>query len=282
MAMMLVAQTGRAQVAFNNIQDASTAYDPTLTGGATTYFSDPAEFGDEIGLSPAQGAVLTNFSIQFFATNLPASGATMELRLYANDGTNYGSDFKVPGTLIFDSGMFAMNGGPGTPFVSNTVHTLTFDKASMGLNVYVPANFTWTVQFAGLAGADVGLVEYDPTSQPLTGTDYAAFWEASGGGWEYRTNTSGVDINFGAVATVVAIVSVPLMNPQKYVNGGFGFEFTNQPGLNFSVITTTNIAAPLYKWVNLGSPYQDAPGHYIFYDAGAANSALGFYQVLKN
>ncbi len=282
MAMLLVAQTGRAQVAFDNTHDASTANAATLTDGATTYFSDPAEFGDEIGLSPAQGAVLTNFSIQFFATNLPVEGATMELRLYANDGTNYGSDFQVPGTLIYDSGLFALNGGPESPFVDNTVHTLTFDQASMGLNVYVPANFTWTVQFAGLAGAAVGLVQYDPTSEPLTGTDYAAFWEASGGEWLYRTSTNGVDINFGAVATVVAIVSVPLMNPQKYVDGGFGFDFTNQPDLNFSVITTTNLTDPLYKWVNLGPPSQDAPGHYIFYDAKATDRALGFYQVLRN
>jgi len=246
-ALLFVAQTGRAQVVFNNLQDA------TLTSHATTFFSDTNQFGDDILLKDGVGAVLTNFAIQFYATNLPTSGATMELKLYANDGTNYGKPdgtnltqaYPAPNTLIYDSGMFKIVGiapiitytGSGTHKVyttnswggtlsdTNCVHTITFDKASMKFDVYVPSNFTWTVQFAGLGNASVGLVMYDPTGSPAVGTDYLGFWEANGGAWAYRTNSSdSKQINFGAKAIAATIMA---SNPPTFSSTSPANKFTS-------------------------------------------------------
>ena len=215
-ALLFVAQTGQSQVVFDNTQNSTATLDPYLNPG-TVYLSDTNEFGDDVLLSPAVGCVLTNFAIQtFVSTNLLATGATMRLKIYANDGTNYGVPggtnlsyaYYVPKTLLYDSGSMALKGGTGTQILTNgPTHTFTFNKTSANFDVYVPSNFTWTVSFSGLGSATAGLVQYDTTNSPLTGSDYIGFWQNSGGAWTYNEATNGVPINFGMVATKAVIVA---------------------------------------------------------------------------
>ena len=216
LSLLLAVPAARAQIVFNNLQGLYIGTNATLIDRQTAYFTDTVEFGDEIVLSPAISATLTNFSFQFYSTNLPASGATMEFKLYANNGTNYGTNFSVPGTVLYDSGSFGISSGD---LSDSSVHTFTFDS-SIGFNVYVPANFTWTVQFANLAGGTAGLVMYDPFSAPETGTDYAGLWVASGGGWDYLTPTNGPNINFGAIAIASGSGASPSLALSKTITSG--------------------------------------------------------------
>ncbi len=225
-ALLFVAQTGQSQVVFDNTRDSTTTADPYLNPG-TVYFSDVNEFGDDVTITNATGCVLTNFAIQVFATTNLTS-AKMRLKIYANDGTNYGVlggtnlnyAYYTPKTLLYDSGSMTLTGGKNTQFTNGTTHTFTFDRAAANGNfiVYVPTNFTWTVSFSNLnSGASMGLVQYDATNSPLTGTDYIGFWENTGGAWVYRESTNGVAINFGMIATkaVIAAGAAPALTITK-------------------------------------------------------------------
>ncbi|HWC58614.1 MAG TPA: choice-of-anchor Q domain-containing protein [Verrucomicrobiae bacterium] len=62
-------------------------------------------------------------------------------------------------------------------------------------------------------------------------------------------------------------------------NGGFGFSFTNTPGVAFTVLSSTNLSLPLSNWTELGAPTEIAPGQFQFLDAAPSNSPQKFYQV---
>jgi len=69
-----------------------------------------------------------------------------------------------------------------------------------------------------------------------------------------------------------------LINPTILPNGAFQFAFTNAPGASFTVCSTTNVALPLSQWLQIGSPTETSPGHYIFTDTPATNSQT-YYTV---
>jgi len=96
------------------------------------------KFGDEVNLSPAAGAFVTNFQFEYWGNSL--SGDEMvNLAFYRNDGAAYGTNFNAPGTVIYQSGWSA-------PLGATAGATLIYDNASDGLSVWVPSNFTWVVQ----------------------------------------------------------------------------------------------------------------------------------------
>ena len=60
------------------------------------------------------------------------------------------------------------------------------------------------------------------------------------------------------------------------------FEFTNTPGLTFTVLGATNVSVPIANWVVLGTVTDSPPGSgvYLFEDQGAAtNSERKCYRV---
>ena len=60
------------------------------------------------------------------------------------------------------------------------------------------------------------------------------------------------------------------------------FEFTNTPGLTFTVLGATNVSLPIANWVVLGTVTDSPPGSgvYLFEDQGAAtNSERKCYRV---
>ena len=76
-------------------------------------------------------------------------------------------------------------------------------------------------------------------------------------------------------------ISLPLVigTASRIGNGGVQLDFTNSPGLAFSVFATTNLCLPFTNWILLGAPAEIAPGMYQFIDAQATNIPSRFYKL---
>ena len=121
------------------------------------------EHGDEITLAGVD-RIVTDFEFQY---QLGAGSGSARVRFYHNDGPG-----GEPGSLLYDSGDFALvvTGGTPTPF------TLS------GLEVAVPDTFTWTVSFESPTSTSIFNFVYDP---PVVGSsDNDVYWlRFSGGDW---------------------------------------------------------------------------------------------------
>lgn len=62
--------------------------------------------------------------------------------------------------------------------------------------------------------------------------------------------------------------------------GTFRLNFTNAPGLDFSVLASTNIAVAATNWTVLGAPTENPAGQYEFTDS--VNRTARFYRVRLN
>ena len=92
--------------------------------------------------------------------------------------------------------------------------------------------------------------------------------------------TLGADISF-TTAVAAQPAAFTLKGAIQLAGGAFQLTFTNLSGLGFTVFTSTNVAAPLNTWSNLG-PAVESPassGQYQFTDPQATNKAAQFYRV---
>ncbi len=192
---VLAGGTAGAEIVYNNSTNYVMRFDPGL-----------AEVGDEIILDGTARTV-TTFVFEYWGVNL--SGATAQLRFYANDGTNApaGLDIFVPETLLFESDPFAISDTTGA--------TLVFDETELGGGVVVPDSFTWSVQFFGTddgVGESAGVNIYSP---PTVGGNYLEYWDNAGSfDWQYRTITvdgTNVPASFGALVEAVPEPSACLL-----------------------------------------------------------------------
>jgi len=72
----------------------------------------------------------------------------------------------------------------------------------------------------------------------------------------------------------------PKLSAARLTNGNMQLIFTNVTGLGFSILASTNIAAPVSTWLNLGVPKETSVGNYQFIDT-TANKAR-FYRAVLN
>jgi hypothetical protein len=73
----------------------------------------------------------------------------------------------------------------------------------------------------------------------------------------------------------------PITNPTRLGDGSFQFRFSNPSGSSYSVLASTNVAAPLSTWSSLG-PATETPsgsGQFQFTDHQATNLPKRFYRV---
>ena len=61
--------------------------------------------------------------------------------------------------------------------------------------------------------------------------------------------------------------------------GGFQFDFTNTPGMTFTVFAGTNLSVPFSNWSTLGPVPEVSPGHFQFTDSQAGGNQQRFYRV---
>ena len=86
-----------------------------------------------------------------------------------------------------------------------------------------------------------------------------------------------------ATFTTVAITQARLTSAKvgAGAGGAFQFSFTNAPAASafFDVLTSTNIAAPLGLWLNLGHPTEGPAGQYKFIEPQPASQPQQFYYL---
>ena len=70
-----------------------------------------------------------------------------------------------------------------------------------------------------------------------------------------------------------------LKNATILSNSAFQFSFTNNPGLTFAVVASTNVSLARSNWTELGSATEISPGQFQFTDTEITNSAQRFYSV---
>lgn len=150
-----------------------------------TYYPSMLEYGDEIQLG-GTARTITEFQFEYLGDFLPEQDASVNVRLYKNDGvyTNAG-DFFPPGTLLYES-------GPQRIFPGYNVLALK------NLSVAASNSITWTVKFIGLGNTQsnrAGLTFYNP---PTVGSSYDDFWVKTNNGWQLWVFGGNPPANFAA------------------------------------------------------------------------------------
>ena len=162
------------------------------------------EYGDELILTGTARTV-TEFIFSYFGDFVPSADESAKVRFYMNDVLidNPGpDDYLAPGTLLFESGWFPIKVG-------------LWEKSLTGMNVVVPNNFTYTVEFRGVsmnAGDVAGLLFYDPINR---GRSFDDFWAREGNAPFELLDTPGLKDNFGAM-----VVAVPEPSTIAFIGSG--------------------------------------------------------------
>jgi hypothetical protein len=184
-------------------------YENTATNlGYNLLFNNNDLIGQQVWLGTGASPFnLTGFSFEYYSPNTHWVGSvTADVRFYENDGpaTN---GYNAPSTLFYNSGPFSIT--PPLSFSPSNQALLVFDitdlqsgdgpgAVTMSPGFVMPSNFTFTVQFSGLAGLDtVGLPIFDT---PQVGANSGDYWFDVSGNWELLTNVAG-PIAFGAEFT---------------------------------------------------------------------------------
>jgi hypothetical protein len=157
------------------------------------YFFSSNEFGDQIQLSTqVTNRLFLKFQLEYFLSDNASGDESIRIRFYDNKGSN-GS----PGKLLYRMAKpMKLKKGYNSMVIE-------------GLPLELPDNFTWTVEFIGVAGEEkAGLLFYDP---PSIGVAYDDYWEKENGGWTCR-KVAGLAANFGMqVQALGAGVPLPLL-----------------------------------------------------------------------
>jgi hypothetical protein len=82
-----------------------------------------------------------------------------------------------------------------------------------------------------------------------------------------------------AFAVPVAQPVIVLSNPTLLPDGSFQFDFTNIPGMGFSVFRSTDLSIPLTNWTPLGTATENPPGQFRFIDPPADLDGPRLYRV---
>jgi hypothetical protein len=193
----VVASLALAILATGSVAQADIVYDNS-TGDLNVRLNPGLlEIGDEIVLAPGS-RIITDFTFQYWGENFVGNNEEARVRFYLNDGPASQAGPLEPSTLFYDSDWFAI--------AATTRSTLIFTDFTTGALVplvgSLPNSLTWTVTFRGVgAGESAGVDLYNP---PTVGGNFLEYWENTGpGGWEYRGDSGGTAMNFGARLGVV-------------------------------------------------------------------------------
>lgn len=152
------------------------------------YANEKREYGDEIELA-GTARTITDFAFEYYGDFVSNADEAAKIRFYKND--NILNQYQVgPGTLLFETGWFVVKPGHNSRRIT-------------GLNVTVPNNFTFTIEFKGLTmkrGDDAGLVFYHPIT---VGNSYDDFWLKEPIGRWALYGYQGIKNNFAVQVTAV-------------------------------------------------------------------------------
>jgi hypothetical protein len=149
------------------------------------------------------------------------------------------------------------------------------------LNVFDPGTYF------SINGGSVPLKWFNNATDPITGDpqDWMITNSANPDPFDWELSQDREARLSAADLTAVSILGYDLnFNPPKITasrlsNGNVQLTFTNVTGMNFQVLTSTNLQAPLNNWVNVGYPAEIPVNHYQYTDTQPANKAR-FYMVI--
>jgi hypothetical protein len=194
--LALLAWLPSAQAAFTT----GLVYDNSVNYRGAWLYSG-YELGDQITLAGTD-RYLVGFGFEYYGLNL-SSSAQARVRFYANDGPLGTSGYATPGTVLFDSGFFAIPDPGGT----DNRRTMNFFEANLvTVTQPLPDTLTWTVEFGGINTNNnewAGLSIYSP---PTVGGNTMDYWQNEGTpgnpNWRLLVNPSG-SMDFGAQFSAV-------------------------------------------------------------------------------
>ena len=198
-----------------------------------------------------------------------AGGGTVAVNqstLSGNSATSLGGGiYRVGGALTLSNSIVAGN----TQASGNDIN---------GAGTYTGVNLTNGVPLLAPLGNYGGPTA---TMPPLPGSPAT---DGCTSGTSFATDQRGRPRIVGAYADLGAVEGVfnpafPLFNITALGSGNVQFSFNNLSGLNFTVLASTNVAAPLNNWVNLGPAIEASPGTFLFTDLQATNYPHRFYKV---
>lgn len=134
-ALSKAAEGGPVSISLGEI-----VYDNTGSGGTQVYYPT-TEFGDEVLPKPpptGESWILTDVFIEYYGDFTMNGDEQARVRLYDMQ-FNEARRFFLPTGVFYDSGSFSLEPGFQT-------------RQFSGLNIPLPDDLTWTVQFAGLRG----------------------------------------------------------------------------------------------------------------------------------
>jgi hypothetical protein len=134
---------------------------------------------------------------------------------------------------------------------------------------------------------DKGVTPLKPFN-PLSNGGDLQDWQTSSPADSYDAFTSTGEEGFLSYADLIAVdilgynlhFTVPRLVGLNLGNGFFQLSFTNTPGLNFSILASTNIGVSVTNWTVLGMPTENPAGQYHFTDS--VNNNAQFYRVRLN
>ena len=177
-----------------------------------------AEVGNQVSLAGNE-RFPTRFTVGYWGTNANqqafAGAVTARIRFYNNDGPLLSTGQATPGTVLYDSGPIPVSATHNGGIVLEDFQL----NAAKPLQGPLPANFTWTVRFAGLANGDAaGLTIYSP---PIAGDVAAGYWASGGIGWALLGQSGQ---SFGAQLVAVNImVSLSVLDTETNAICGRSF-----------------------------------------------------------
>jgi hypothetical protein len=195
--------------------------DTTHPTGQVLNFPNNQEIGQEIWLGTGTTPMyLTNFSFEYYSPFISYSGPVQaDVRLYVNNGAPT-NGYNTPGTLFYNSGLFNLtdpwqvSGTNSATLIFQLSDLQSGNALNLAPNFVLPSNFTFSVTFSGMQGADsVGLPIFNPPSIGFNAGDY---WYDVSGNWELLTNSIG-SIAFGA-----QFLGTPTPEPSVICLGALG------------------------------------------------------------
>lgn len=178
---------------FAGTVDAATVYDNTTYNLNTRLGAGTIEIGDQVILGGTARS-LSSFSFQYYLLSPTPGDETLRLRFYQQNGAS-----GQPGSLLFDSGFFAV---PATPGSSVEITDFT-TGATTPFTSLLPNQFTWSLTFTGVgAGETAGVNLFSP---PTVGNGYVDYWENNGGWVNKRVDLGNPLLPTDFAATVQAV-----------------------------------------------------------------------------
>ncbi len=95
------------------------------------------------------------------------------------------------------------------------------------------------------------------------------------------TNVWGSTTSAPAILAVTSASAPPSQLAAQFSSPGGPLQitFTNIPGANFTVFSSTDLTRPLSSWTSLGTPTESPAGQYQFSDPGAQTNSQRYYRV---